>query len=173
MPRTPNEKTRRAGAAVIGAPAGSCLAAMAAGLLLAACVAGPADRPADDAATAIEDDTTAADGLQTDLPPRSPDLPAEPPPPPPPPEPSELVGLAAHEVTLRLGAPGHVWREPPAHVWRYTVDGCVLHVFLYPGASDLTVSHIEVRPIEGGATPPDTEFSAARCYGAVRAAGGG
>jgi hypothetical protein len=73
------------------------------------------------------------------------------------PDPRELVGLAARELERRLGSPSLRRREPPAEVWQYRTAGCVLHVFLYPGAAGPAVSHVEARPRNGAAMSADSD----------------
>ena len=49
-------------------------------------------------------------------------------------DPGQVMGLADAELEDLLGEPGLLRDEPPAQVWQYGRDGCVLDVFLYAEA---------------------------------------
>ena len=74
-------------------------------------------------------------------------------------DPSALVGLARADVAALLGPPGLLRRDPPAEMWQYRNEGCVLHLFLYPVPADTgyEVRHVELRGRAGAPVP-------ARCY---------
>lgn len=76
------------------------------------------------------------------------------------PGPERLAGLTAADVSALLGPPGFVRRDPPAEVWQYRTDSCVLDLFLYADAADrpLRVDHFEFR----GRTVAGV--AAAECY---------
>ena len=48
------------------------------------------------------------------------------------PETGTLVGLGAAELLARFGEPDLRRAEPPAELWQYRSEDCVLEVFLYP-----------------------------------------
>lgn len=59
--------------------------------------------------------------------------------------PQQLYGLSDNQVTRIFGEPGFRRRDKPAEMWRYSTDGCILDVFLYPDGADFRVAHAEVR----------------------------
>ncbi len=61
------------------------------------------------------------------------------------PGPERLVGLDAAAIQKMLGIPDFKRRDPPAEIWQYRNDGCLLDVFLYLGDSGYSVTHVEVR----------------------------
>ncbi len=61
------------------------------------------------------------------------------------PGPERLVGLNAAAIQKMLGIPGFKRRDPPAEIWQYRNDGCLLDVFLYLGDGGYSVTHVEVR----------------------------
>ena len=82
-------------------------------------------------------------------------LPASAPPPPPSTlndDPSRLMGLDGAALGALLGRPALRRVEPPAEVWQYRGERCVLDVFLYaPGAgAPHVVTYYEIR---GGDAP--------------------
>ena len=84
-------------------------------------------------------------------------------------DPSALVGLARADVAALLGPPGLLRRDPPAEMWQYRNEDCVLHLFLYAVRADAgyEVRHVELRGRAGAPAP-------ARCYaGLINAPGGG
>ncbi len=68
---------------------------------------------------------------------------------PSPPDPRRLVGLSAEELQKMLGRPDFKRRDPPAQLWQYRKDGCMLDVFLYQGGAGdgkgYKVKHAEAR----------------------------
>ncbi len=78
----------------------------------------------------------------------------------PPQEPGALVGHSGREVAGWLGEPQLKRRDPPAEMWQYRTQACVVDFFLYGDA--LAVSHVEMRP---------REASARACLSAIRANG--
>lgn len=56
-----------------------------------------------------------------------------------------LIGLSASTTRDLLGQPRVVRQEPPAEVWQYTTDTCVLDVYLYPAHKGPTVQYAEAR----------------------------
>jgi len=63
------------------------------------------------------------------------------------PGPERLAGLTGTEVSALLGPPGFVRRDPPAEVWQYRTESCVLDLFLYADGADLPlrVDYFEFR----------------------------
>lgn len=99
-------------------------------------------------------------------------LPAEPEPEPEPlPEPGELSGLGAGAVRDRLGEPVFTRSDPPAALWQYRRDGCVLDLYLFGTDTRLSVRHFEFRPDpredrESGAES-GAPLDARKCYAAL------
>ncbi|PKU23515.1 hypothetical protein [Telmatospirillum siberiense] len=60
-------------------------------------------------------------------------------------DPAGLRGLAAADVTAKLGAPSFRRHETPAEVWQYFGPGCVLDLFLYEEKGTQRVAHAELR----------------------------
>lgn len=60
-------------------------------------------------------------------------------------DPQRFVGLAKTRVDGLLGPPDQLRREPPAEVWQYRTETCILDLFLYEEAGDLRVIHVEAR----------------------------
>ncbi len=58
---------------------------------------------------------------------------------------TDLIGLAASEMTLLFGEPTRMRREPPAHIWQYSRDECVMDVYVYND----TVKYAESRNRQG------------------------
>ncbi|MBL8669799.1 MAG: hypothetical protein JNK11_04035 [Alphaproteobacteria bacterium] len=69
----------------------------------------------------------------------------------------QLQDLAPENVTQALGEPELVRREPPAEVWQYAVENCVVDIFFYNRGAGLKVAHVEGRDRRG------RESSADRC----------
>ena len=70
---------------------------------------------------------------------------------PPPPLARDMADLNPAAVTELLGEPSFVRRDPPAEIWQYRPGGCVLDLFLYPGAEGgLRVRHVAARVAGGG-----------------------
>ena len=83
-------------------------------------------------------------------------------------DPTALLGLARADVAALLGPPRLLRRDPPAEMWQYRNEGCVLHLFLYPVPADTgyEVRHVELRGRAGAPVP-------ARCYAGLIDAPGG
>jgi len=64
-----------------------------------------------------------------------------------PPGPERLAGATAAELAALLGEPGFVRRDPPAEIWQYAIEACVLDVFLYEpvGGGPYRVEHLDFR----------------------------
>lgn len=60
-------------------------------------------------------------------------------------ETARLRGLAAAEISAKLGQPSFRRREPPAEIWQYFGPGCVLDLFLYDENGTQRVAHAELR----------------------------
>jgi len=54
-------------------------------------------------------------------------------------------GQSAKEILASLGEPSYRRREPPAEVWQYYGQGCILDLFLYDEAGGQKVAHTELR----------------------------
>lgn len=67
-----------------------------------------------------------------------------------------FVGLSTGEVTDRLGEPALAAKEPPAQMWRYSLEDCTLYLFLYAldGKPTLRVTHAELTWREGARAEP-------------------
>jgi hypothetical protein len=83
--------------------------------------------------------------------------------------PLEFIGQSASAMRSRFGTPTLIRREPPAEVWQYRHDNCVLDLFLYGENAPDTVQHAEVRAAEPG--PELAEDFASRCLFALQVAG--
>jgi hypothetical protein len=59
-----------------------------------------------------------------------------------------LRGFTAAELARRLGEPDFVRREPPAVIWQYRSEDCVLELFLYEGGDALLVAYAETHDRE-------------------------
>lgn len=57
---------------------------------------------------------------------------------------ADLIGSSADATRSLLGEPAMVRHEPPAEVWQYRSDACVLDVYVYD-----TVKYAEVRERHG------------------------
>ena len=68
----------------------------------------------------------------------------------PDPKPRNLVGMTRSDVAALLGPPTLLRSEPPAEVWQYTSQRCVLHVFLYREGrtENYRARHVELRTRE-------------------------
>ena len=64
----------------------------------------------------------------------------------------ELIDMDAESVRARLGQPRLLRREPPAQVWQYADDTCVLLLFLYDpksGKGPARVQYAQGRMLPG------------------------
>ena len=62
--------------------------------------------------------------------------------------PERLLGLFADNIRKMFGAPDFRRHDPPAEIWQYRKDGCLLDIFLYlekDRPDILRVRHVEVR----------------------------
>ncbi len=73
----------------------------------------------------------------------------------------QLRGLPAAELARRLGEPDFVREEPPAVVWQYRSEDCVLDLFFYRSGDELLVAYAETRNREA------VGASASDCYAEV------
>jgi len=55
----------------------------------------------------------------------------------------QLRGVPVSEPAQRLGEPDLVREEPPAVVWQYRSDDCVLDLFFYRGGDELRIAYAE------------------------------
>lgn len=67
-----------------------------------------------------------------------------------------FIGLSGGEVTDRLGEPALAAKEPPAQMWRYSLEDCTLYLFLYPrdGENAVRVTHAEIALRDGARIEP-------------------
>jgi hypothetical protein len=56
-----------------------------------------------------------------------------------------LMGRSPDGVTETLGAPSFQRKEPPAEVWQYRGERCILDVFFMPKDGALAVTHVTIR----------------------------
>ena len=72
------------------------------------------------------------------------------------PDPKALIGLERADVAALLGPPKLLRRDPPAELWQYLSDACVLHVFMYVtgDAGRYRVRHVEVRDRQAKSAAP-------------------
>jgi hypothetical protein len=129
------------------------LPALMLALMLGACTEQAGNPVVDSTAMTTEADTVLEEIAA--LPPAEPEIPP-PPPPIPVPAPESLVGY--YEVGLEnlFGQPEFVRRDPPAELWQYHTESCVLDLFLYENESgNYLVDHIEFR--ETGTSPAEKE----------------
>ncbi|CCQ72228.1 hypothetical protein [Magnetospira sp. QH-2] len=75
--------------------------------------------------------------------------------------PSELLKATAAQARSRLGPPDFVRHDPPAELWQYRGESCVLDLFLYKEGKTAVVRHVETRPRDGIVLTP------AGCYGTL------
>ncbi len=68
-------------------------------------------------------------------------------------DPEQLMGLDSAALEALLGEPGFRRDEPPAQVWQYHGEGCVLDVFLYTddASEHYRVTYYEIRGVAAGA----------------------
>jgi len=65
-------------------------------------------------------------------------------------DPGQLLGLDVKSLTRLLGTPRFMRRDPPAQLWRYRDEDCILDLFLYVAAgkkTGSTVRHFETRSL--------------------------
>jgi len=86
-------------------------------------------------------------------------------------DPTTLIGLDAAGLEAMLGAPELKRREPPAEMWQYRTETCVLDLYLYPapGAGGGSPSVAQYATRARTADPAGGPVDAARCLGAVAA----
>jgi hypothetical protein len=75
-------------------------------------------------------------------------------------DPKQLFGLNGQRVAALLGPASFVRRDGPAEVWQYRAKACVLDVYLYKDAKDLTVAHVDLRKRKKATQPPRRCFAA-------------
>lgn len=61
------------------------------------------------------------------------------------PGPDRLIGLAAADIRKMLGIPDFKRHDPPAQIWQYKKNGCLLDLFLYQDEGQYRVTHVEAR----------------------------
>ena len=72
--------------------------------------------------------------------------------------PDRLIGQNQERLIRLLGVPSFKRRDPPAEVWRYRDQSCLLDLYLYPpkgsgAAGSLQVTFIEARTPQGPSAP--------------------
>jgi hypothetical protein len=72
----------------------------------------------------------------------------------------ELIDMDAESVRARLGQPKLLRREPPAEVWQYADDSCVLLLIFYDPKSGKGPARVQYSQ---GRMLPGHETEAARC----------
>jgi len=65
-----------------------------------------------------------------------------------PPDVEALRGLEASALARRLGDPDFLREEPPAVIWQYRSEDCVLDLFLYRSGDVLRVAYAEAHDRE-------------------------
>lgn len=67
-----------------------------------------------------------------------------------------LVGLSNGAATERFGEPALAAKEPPAEMWRYSLEDCTLYLFLYAldGEAVSRVTHAELTMRDGASVAP-------------------
>ena len=60
--------------------------------------------------------------------------------------PQSLIGLSPNQIAGRLGEPELRRSEPPAEVWQYRTETCVVDLYLYDDGGRLQVLSYQVRP---------------------------
>ncbi len=65
--------------------------------------------------------------------------------------PQSLIGLSPDQVSDRLGTPELRRSEPPAEVWQYRTETCVVDLYLYDENGSLRVLTYQVRGRSGAA----------------------
>ena len=60
-------------------------------------------------------------------------------------DPERLLRMDRADLASTLGEPRMVRRDLTAEVWQYSLDGCILDVFLYPEATEARVAYFEFR----------------------------
>ncbi len=65
------------------------------------------------------------------------------------PDPAMLLGLDTTELESLLGDADLRRGDPPAQVWQYADQDCVLHLFLYEKEGSYMVEHFEARATDG------------------------
>ena len=88
-------------------------------------------------------------------------------------DPSALLGLMRADVAALLGPPRLLRRDPPAEMWQYRTEECVLHVFLYAAPADTgyRVRHVELRGHDRAPVPAKCYTELIRAPGETRSAG--
>ena len=61
-------------------------------------------------------------------------------------DPQSLIGLSPGQVADTLGEPELRRPEPPAEVWQYRTETCVVDLYLYDEDGRLRVTTYQVRP---------------------------
>ncbi len=88
-------------------------------------------------------------------------------------DPLALLGLARADIAALLGPPKLLRRDPPAEMWQYQSEACVVHVFLYsaPANAGYRVRHVEVRGRKSESAPVNCYAGLINALGAISGAG--
>ncbi|NKB20397.1 MAG: hypothetical protein GKS01_07860 [Alphaproteobacteria bacterium] len=78
-----------------------------------------------------------------------------------------LIGQNKDRLLRLLGAPSFKRRDPPAEIWRYRDQSCLLDLYLYPPKNSGTAAPMEVAFIEAR-TPRGPSAPVAKCLSAIR-----
>lgn len=78
---------------------------------------------------------------------------------------ADLIGSSAIATRGLLGNPAMVRREPPAEIWQYRNETCVLDVYVYG-----RVTHAEIRERHTRSESSDEEETDRNCLKALRLA---
>jgi len=133
------------------------VAALALGLLVAACAGGPPPetKPRIDPALALALEALAhpQSPLHLGVPPGEAKLGM--------PDGTLLNGLSGTEIDLVLGSPSRIRHDPPAQVWQYDGPRCIVDVFLYTDEGEPRAVYVQERSREV------KKIAAGSCLGAV------
>jgi hypothetical protein len=61
------------------------------------------------------------------------------------PKPADIIGAPSSKLMTALGSATLVRTDIGAEIWQYRTADCVLFLFLYPGATEMAVKHIDSR----------------------------
>jgi hypothetical protein len=81
-------------------------------------------------------------------------------------DPHTIIGKSQGEAEAMLGQPSAIRNSPPATIWQYRTDTCVLDVFFY-----MDMGTNSLRALDYDARLPDapaTDEAAGRCMGLVQ-----
>ncbi len=85
---------------------------------------------------------------------------------------SEFNGLSQRQVNFLLGKPAYIRKEPPAELWQYKNNFCVVDLYFYEDLKPVTVEYTEMRLVASPQIPSTREDVSASAYTAPRFAEG-